>query len=475
MSDCNKEGKKQNIITMVSVLVFAILLVNAFFCVYDYGVTTDEPMQRTRSLVAYKHINKILLNRDVPRLEQVSSLEEFDHQYYGTAIQIPMVIIEDITGFTMTSRQIFLMRHCLTFLIVYVGYICLYTALKHLFGRTSWIPLIIIMMLFLYPRYFAFQFFDIKNMAFAGLSMITILATVKAVEKGNIFPCICFGMVSAITTNCRVMGIIYPVILLGFYLVNDLKKLWDLKKMFYTDLSDEKKLIRKLWVVLVKYISTIASFTLTWYIISPIAWKDPFRSFINTFRNFAHYEQWNGTMVFMGKLITCEEMPWFYLFVWFAISVPIITLLFFIIGNVVALVQIIKAEKKIRTILNEGRWPLFFMLIFWGSVFSVIILKSRIYATEFDREEWSTSAYTALNWIIDREQRPVSVGGVTSAYDSLSEEHKMQVILGEESPTYIIDGYRNVIGNEIGYDGYYEVYTITVDGYNVCSVFKKIE
>lgn len=293
---------------------------------------------------------------------------------------------------------------------------------------------------------------------------------------------------------------------------------------------------------MVKYISTIASLSLIWYLINPIAWDAPFEVFINTFRNFAHYEQWSGTMVFMGKLITCEEMPWYYLFVWFAISAPIIILLFFIVGNIVTLVHIIRAKKRLRSILNECRWPLFFMLVFWGSVFSVIILKSRIYvgwhhlyfvyipmcvvagygvkalysilgngkitygivaisllyqmgwimvwhphetsffnivgrfyAAEFDREEWSTSAYTALNWIIDSERKPISVGGVTNGYESLSEEQKSQIILGTENPTYIIDGYRNVIGNDVEYVGYAEVYTIAVDGYNVCSVFKRVE
>lgn len=290
-----------------------------------------------------------------------------------------------------------------------------------------------------------------------------------------------------------------------------------------------------------KYISTIISFTLTWYAISPFAWNDPVRSFMNTFQSFSHYYQWNGTMVFMGKLITCEEMPWYYLFVWFAISIPIMILLFFIIGNLVTMVHMVKSKEKLRTIVKEDRWPLFFMIIFWGPVLSVIILKSRIYvgwhhlyfvfvpmcvvagygirsayfmwnkkiiscvigmsllyqlcwitvyhphessffnvvgkyyAAQFDREEWRTSAYTALQWIIENESKPVSIGGEITSYNSLSEEQKAQVIRGEENPLYIIDGYRNVIGNEISYIGYDEIYTITVDGYHVCTVFKKVE
>lgn len=203
-------------------MFFSVFLISAVFCVNDYGVTVDEPIQRIRSLVTYKHINKILLNREVPGLELVPVFEEFDHQYYGTAVQMPMVFIEDITGFTMTSQKIYLIRHCLTFLIVYIGYICLYIALIYLFGTASWIPLIIVMMLSFYPRYFSFQFFDIKNMIFSGLSMITMLMIVKAVERKSAFSCICFGLVSAVTTNCRVMGIIYPLVLLAYYLLSDL-------------------------------------------------------------------------------------------------------------------------------------------------------------------------------------------------------------------------------------------------------------
>lgn len=60
-------------------------------------------------------------------------------------------------------------------------------------------------------------------------------------------------------------------------------------------------------------------------------------------------------------------------------------------------------------------------------------------------------------------------------HDFLSEEHKAQIISGEENPDYIINGYRNVIGNEVSFDGYDEVYTIIADGYNVCSVFKKVK
>lgn len=105
------------------------------------------------------------------------------------------------------------------------------------------------------------------------------------------------------------------------------------------------------------------------------------------------------------------------------------------------------------------------------SFFNVV---GRNYATRFDREEWRTSAYTALNWILEEKYGSVSIGGKVISYNFLSEEQKERVILEQENPTYVINGYRNVIGDDISYDGYHEVYTIVVDGYNVCSVYKKV-
>ena len=518
-----------------AILFFAMFLLVGMAWVSDYGATVDEPIQRTRSLVSYKYINRMILHREVPGMQDIPDLEEFDHRYYGTFVQMPMVMVEDFHGFELPLRDVFHMRHVFTFLVVYLGYVCLYLALRRIMGMKSWTPLLTVMMLSLYPRFFAYQFFDIKNMMFAGLSCITIWALVRAVEKRTILPHIGFGMLAAITTNCRVMGILYPAVLFGYYIVFDI---WTAVRSFNEKQKDVSpgRIVRK-------YLAVLLSFAFTWYAITPYAWFSPVSSFIGTFSGFAKYEQWNGTMVFMGKLITADEVPWYYLFVWFGITIPVMYLALFLIGNVVSIVKIIRSRPFFKSLLTEHRWKAFFFLCFWGSVGSVILLHSRIYigwhhmcfafipmcvlagmglesmakkkiarvmtgallltltantiwtvyyhphessffnligkplAGNFDREEWRTTEFQAMQWIATRAGEPVTLGGEVYCHVSLPEDQQEKLILTElkDSPDYIIDGYRNVIGNDLRYDGYEEVHTYSVDGYKVCSVFKKIE
>lgn len=211
-------------------MYFIIYLTFGTIALKDYGVTGDEPIQRLRSLVSYKHINQVLFGREIDELKDIPNLNDFGHLYYGTAVQIPMVIIEDLTNFTMTSRQIYLVRHCITFAIIYCGYICLYFALRKIFGRNTWTALIVVMMISLYPRFFAFQFFDVKNLMFAGLSMIVFLSLVYMVEIRSILHCTVFGILSAVATNSRMMGVLYPVVALVYFLIDDIRNFFESKQ-----------------------------------------------------------------------------------------------------------------------------------------------------------------------------------------------------------------------------------------------------
>lgn len=61
----------------------------------------------------------------------------YEYKYYGTAIQIPIVFIEDIFGFQLSTRQIYLIRHFYNFLICFIGYICFFLFYRGYFVATS--------------------------------------------------------------------------------------------------------------------------------------------------------------------------------------------------------------------------------------------------------------------------------------------------------------------------------------------------
>lgn len=524
------QGKKENILRLIVILYFIIYFIVGI-CIYkDYGFSTDEPIQWERSIVTYKYINSKVFHREVPELIKITGLDEFDHRYYGTAMQMPMVFIEDLFDFSLSTQQIFYMRHLITFLVCFAGYICFYFALKKIFFNRL-LSLAGVSILSLYPRIFGYQFTDLKNLIFLSLNMMVLLALVYVVEKENILTIFIFGAIAALATNQRIMAVIFPVVLLGYWLIRDV-----------TDKikgSEKKEII----ILIGKYPFMIVTYFVSWILISPFVWLEghPVQTFCNTFSSFSQYG-WNGTMVFMGKLITCEERPWYYLPVWLGLTIPIVYLILFFIGHI-ALIRYLKKEENVCNILRgEYKWLVCNILLFWGIIDTVIILNSRIYigwhhlyfifmpftvvvvygvqfcgkyinikvvggilalylvclsgwmiknhpfqvvyfnsvgrhwAELFDRDEQRATSSVLLDWVLEHSEGTVTICGETDSYLLLSDEDKQRIkITGSGEGEYLIDIFRNVIGNEPLHEGYEEVYASWVDGYKIGAVFQKIE
>ncbi len=521
---------REGILRLSVFLYFVIYFMVGIYVYKDYGFSTDEPIQWERSIVTYKYINHEIFHREVPELVNITSLEDFDHRYYGTAIQMPMVFIEDLFNFSLTTQQIFYMRHLITFLVCYAGNICFFIALKKIFGNRL-LALTGTLIISLYPRIFGYQFTDLKNLIFLSLNMMLLLALVYAVENESILTLFLFGFVGALATNQRVMGVVFPVVLLGYWLVRDI-----------TDKIKGRNKKDKI-ILFGKYPFVIIVYFVGWILISPFVWVEgkPIRTFLNTFHSFSQYD-WNGTMVFMGKLITCEERPWYYLPVWFALTIPIIYLMLFFVGHI-ALGSYLKREQNgWDALIGKYKWLACNILLFWGIVLAVIILDSRIYvgwhhlyfvfmpftvvvvygvrfmsekisakivggvlafyliclsgwmilnhpfqvvyfnpvgrhfATLFDRDEQRATSSVLLDWILDHTEGTVSICGETDSYLLLSEEEKQRIdVRGMEEGEYLIDIFRNVIGNEAPHEGYEEVYASWVNGYKIGAVYQRID
>ncbi len=131
----------------------------------------------------------------------------------------------------------------------------------------------------------------------------------------------------------------YVIVLLSYFLLKDI-----------TGYIFDKNIIINIW----KYIVIILSFSIFWVIISPFAWANPVGGFITCFTQFSNFVQWDGTFVFMGELIKCDMVPWFYIFVWLGISVPVIYLIVFLIGNFSYVLNVLKAPNKFEAIIEKN-------------------------------------------------------------------------------------------------------------------------
>lgn len=524
---------RKNLFFPIILLFFAIYLLSGFSVFQDYNVSVDEPIQREHSRITYKYVNEKLFHREIDSLSNLQDLPEYEHKYYGVAMQMPLMLVEDFFHFQLSIRRIFQGRHLYNFLICVVGYICFFFSLKKIFGN-KWYALAGTVLLSLYPRFFAYQFYDIKNMLFAALNMITLLTLVNVVEKCNFLNILLFAFAAALTTNQRIMGVLFPAVLIGYFIITDITK---------ARIAHKEKAFAShdFIVILKKYLLIVFFYLFAWFLITPAAWEEPFQTFYATFVGFSHYEKWDGTMLFNGRLVTCEERPWYYLFVWFGISIPIWYLVLFAAGHIYAVVSVRKSENKWNDILGKYKWLMCSLALFWGSVGAVIILNSRIYeewrhmffvfvpfcciavyglvyllqkinkkavygiaticlvlqviwimqnhpyqsvyfnvigrnvATRFDRDSWHLSNLEMLRWILDNDDDGhITVDGVFIETAGLVIDEGMdRISVTKGDAEYIIANYTGVIGNTLEYEGYEEVYTVWVDQFKIGSVFRK--
>jgi len=336
--------KKVKKSTYAAILVFALMLLAGLLVYKDYGVSIDDPIQRIRSLVTYKYIMHTLFGRTIPALDAYPLASVYNGQYYGVFLQLPMVLIEDLTGFTMDMQSVWFMRHLVMFLYCYIGYICFYFTGKKLF-HNDWIALLGTVMLFLYPRYFAGQFLYIKDMLFAATVMAAMWATVMFLEKGESFRWgVVFCIVTAITANQRFMGMIFPALLVGYLFLRDLF----VRRSF-------RKGRRVIWKRIGVYAAIGFGFLLAYLAVSPACWTDTFMSFARSIYQFAYYDIWQGCSVFAGRFVYWDEIPWYYMSVWLLISLPILYLLLFFVSVPLFVVRTVRIVKT--SVHAEGGLP----------------------------------------------------------------------------------------------------------------------
>lgn len=521
---------------LAATVFFILYLIIGLAVVRDYGISTDEEIQRVHSLVNYKYIKEKVFQEEISEgyLSLFQDLDEYSHKYYGVALQIPLVFIEDIFDFSMTSRQIFLMRHVFNFGICFLGYICFYFALKEIL-KNNWLALLGVILIALYPRFYGNQFFDIKNMIFVGMCMITFLALVRVVENYCFRNAVFFALTAALSTNLRIMGVCFPALLLGYFLLTDISDY--IKKFINQQSITAPKCVLK---ICGKYFLIGGLYFFGWILFTPAAWEHPFDMFFSTGNKFSHWAL--GSMFFNGRVITSEELPWYYLFVWFGISIPLIYQLLFILGHVYIVVKLIKSQNKWQDVLGQYKWLICMIAFFWINVGAVIVLKLWIYiewrhmyftfvpfcgiavygvllllelinkkvvysimtlcilsqvlwsiknhpyqyvyfniigkhfAANFDRDSWRVANCDMLKWILEREEVADVKAATVIAYNMFSEEEQKRITIRQnEDMEYILENYKHIAGNTVEYDGYEEVYTIWVDGFKIGSVFHKLD
>lgn len=522
----------KNYCIIVVVLLYFLLGTGIY---KDYGISTDEPTERTSTLVNVKYLIS-LFDQDKASEMEVPDLMTYDDRYYGTILQMPAVILE--VG-ERSLRDIFYGRHLYTFALCVAGYVAFFFLCRMLF-KSDLTALTGTAMVALYPRFFAEQFYNIKDMVFVSVFMISMFATVKLIESRFRWKWLfVFTISAAVSTNVRIVGIIFLILMLG-YLLADFSAVRLIKLKGY-----EAQCKRPFLCGLVMLFLYIAVFVL----MLPATWENPLKNVPEVFAKFSQFDKWDSTIVFMGRIIGKSEIPWYYIPVWMLISLPLWYIFLAVIAVLVSLLQgtghIMRRENITYLILSRYKYHLWCVLLIAVPWFGIVFMHSTLYngwrhcyffvppfvlfsifgvnyirkksgkffrvifaiiliggsiqlawiwnyhpyemvylnnigkflGADFDRDYWHMATLDAFRYISENETGDTFSVGTSGheLYMYMLEDWERDRIEEKEEPLYYIETYRGKIGNNWEKEGYEEIKSIIVDSYKILTIYKKNE
>lgn len=317
-----------NLLFCIAVL---LMLVVGFGTYKDYSRTVDEGVERHTEILNYRYICKTLFGReigDVPEdwFEESTEPDDLAHwrdRYYGISLQLPLLVVEDLTGFTIRIHRTYQLRHLYTFLLCLCGWVCFYLFCRKIF-RSSWMGLLGMLMLALYPRFWGEQFTNSKDLVFTATCCACLLGTALCLEhEGKWRYEVLAAFLSALCANTRFLGFQFPALLFGYRLIRD----WLLLGV--------PKGERAAWLrgKGLRYLLQLVMVLLFYFLITPASWSAPLSFLKGVFGTFSNYNAWEGQVLFLGEYYPGNGLPWYYISVWILLSVPLWYLLLFVFGS----------------------------------------------------------------------------------------------------------------------------------------------
>jgi hypothetical protein len=347
-------------------LFFVSYLLLGIFTYQDYGISIDEPAERTTGAVTLHHLDerygtRLLKNSQNFEVFRQIKFEQYPDRIYGVLFTAPAVYLEGLfnIGANGDTGEIYRFRHLLNFIVVYFGAIAVYLLAARRFDDWRW-GLLCSLALILSPRFFAESFYNSKDLVLMAFFAIAMNGAIAFILSPNKKIAILAGSTAAICIDIRIAGIMLPAIMLLLFSL----------KYF----QNKQQWLNQLKSLSVYFLTLVVSVVALW----PYLWDSPYSRFIEAYQQFSHFSRANMDMLFFGEKINSTKVPWFYIPAWILLTTPILYLVFFIIGLFASLKDIIK-KVNMRSYGDAQIQDTFFALIFFIPIFAVIILNSVVY------------------------------------------------------------------------------------------------
>jgi len=361
--------RSNNFFKILIFIFYLIYLILGLLIYKDFGITTDEEFQRYSGFYWLQYVLnytpfenlKYIVGEKLLLIEGLTLPNPKDFPFYGVIFDLPLALLETIFQIH-NSQNYFFLRHQINFLIFFISSIYLYKLFKNRF-KENYLTIIGVLLYITSPRIFGDSFFNNKDIIFLSLITISIYYCFKTIDNFSYKNIFLFGLMAAIASSARIIGIFLPI---SFILM----------KLF--SVLDKKLNINFLTKILFLLIIYFLILTILW----PYLWADPFKNFFNAFSFFSNYII-DIKFLFGGDYISSKALPFFYIPTWIIISSPIFTILFFLIGYSFCFrkvfIGILNIDKKKDIWDNNKEEKDFYILMNFTLIIAYLISNTVLY------------------------------------------------------------------------------------------------
>ena len=320
---------KNNISKKIIYLFFSVFFLIGIFTFKDYGLTGDEIFERQTGFYWLNYILSFTSFDDLKNVVAIKVEQNIFYQqlkgltlprtedvpFYGVIFSLPAAFLEIIFKID-DSKKYYYLYHFLNFGLFFIASIFFYKLLLNRFSNIN-IALVGTLFYVLSPRIYASSFFNNKDLVFLSLTTIALYYCFKSLEKINYKNLLIFSIFAAMCTSSRIAGVMLPVSFVTFYLLS---------------LLSNNKNLNSLLSMIFFCVSYFIFLILFW----PALWSGPIENLVLVFKWFSSHTP-QARMLFDGKYIHTNFLPYNYIFTWIFITTPILYTILFIIGYFIIL------------------------------------------------------------------------------------------------------------------------------------------
>lgn len=344
--------------------VFATILFFGCKIYSDYGIPSDEEIERVNGIVSLNYVGKIFKVQSIQKSESLIAfshlnLASYKDRDYPVLFNMPAAMLERLLHIT-DEKDVYKLRHLLVFLISVLGIYGIYRLGELRFS--SWkMGLIPVTFFLLSPRFFAESFYNSKDLVFLTFFCIATFTLFKLILHPSYRWALAHAIATALAINVRIMGVLMVLITLACILL----------KLY----QDHGQNFRRYSGITFAYILIMASLTVGLW---PWLWENPAGHIIEGFRNMSLFSRGPEDVFFMGAIHQTRALPWYYIPAYILLTTPLFITALFSLGTFNFVASILKAGRhSLKS--SENLQDLIYLALIFIPIAVVIILNSVLY------------------------------------------------------------------------------------------------